>query len=277
MERLSKAADASGKPLEYRIVTNGTLLDDGLIELFVARQVQMQITIDGKKETHNSRRFWKETMKGSFDQLDRNIKKIVSIGGANLIQLRMNVDSDNINEVSDVAAYATANGIKDFKRGNIHFWNKQSAYDNKLLRADSRSNSAEIKLFRNLKSQNFSDTPVDLEPKTTCLYQWQHGYTVTPNLDFYKCDELIDYPEKAIGKLDEQGNLLLHKDNYDDAVNRKPTDFENCETCRYLPQCGSGCSVRALNTKGSLNKNFCEASYDSVRKKVELYCMSVQT
>jgi len=90
-------------------------------------------------------------------------------------------------------------------------------------------------------------------------------------LHLFKCDELIDYPEFCVGQIGEDGIPQINQVEYDKAVSRKPTDFEHCTSCRYLPQCGSGCSIRALNAKGTPHINFCEATYDSVHRKVAAY------
>ena len=129
----------------------------------------------------------------------------------------------------------------------------------------------DIEIFRILQPLGYADTPSYLESKDTCLYHWKRGFAVSPSLDLFKCDELIDHPEFKVGKIGMDGVPIMNEKEYQKAVSRNPTDFESCATCRYLPQCGSGCSIRALNAKGNPHLNFCEASYDSVRRKINAY------
>ena len=93
----------------------------------------MQITMDGDEKTHDSRRAWKTTGKGSFQQIFENLEKICNRGGANLIRIRMNVDQRNISEVHSVASRAHGLGITSFTCGRIHFREKETEYTTEMI------------------------------------------------------------------------------------------------------------------------------------------------
>lgn len=260
--------------LGYSIITNATLMDDSLIDLFIQNKVFMQITLDGDKNTHDQRRAWKTTGRGSFDQIFENINKICFKGGASLIRLRMNVDLENINEVHAVATRAHALGIKSFSCGRINFREQKNEYSEKMISSEDFEQNFDLEIFRVLQPLGYATSPSKLDSVDTCLYHWKRGFAVSPSLELFKCDELIDFPEYRVGHIDDKGVPHLIKMVYDQAVSRKPTDFEHCTTCRYLPQCGSGCSIRALNSKGTPHLNFCEATYDSVKRRVRAYVLA---
>lgn len=268
---LNRVCSEGGIPVSYDIVTNATLFDEPLIRLFVENRVQMQITLDGSGETHDKRRAWKGTGKGSFEEIFTNLELIARLGGAHLVNLRMNVDQENISEIGDLARKARSLGIRSFSCGRIHFREKQTEYQEKMVSSEAFDETFDLEIFRILAPLGYANSPSNLESRDTCLYHWKRGFAVSPALDLFKCDELIDHPEYRVGLIDENGVAILNEIEYEKAVSRSPTDFVSCTSCRYLPQCGSGCSIRALNVKGTPHVNFCEATYESVRRKVDSY------
>lgn len=271
MNRLNDVCRKYAIPVQYEIITNATLMDDTIIDLFVKNRVQMQITLDGDKEKHDQRRAWKTTGKGSFEQIFNNLEKICARGAGDLVRLRINVDQNNINDVEPLARKAHQLGIKSFMCGRIHFREKKTDYDANMISSEQFDENFDLEIFKILQPLGFADSPAPLESRDTCLYHWKKGFSVSPSLDLFKCDELIDNPEYCVGHIGVDGIPVYNQVEYEKAVSRKPTDFEHCSTCRYLPQCGSGCSIRALNGKGTPHLNFCEATYDSVKRKVTSY------
>jgi uncharacterized protein len=271
MASINRVCGDSGIPVVYEIVTNATLFDERLIRLFIENSVAMQITLDGSGETHDKRRAWKGTGKGSFSQIFANLETIAKLGGAHLVNLRMNVDQENISEVGGLASRARQLGIGKFSCGRIHFRERKTEYTRKMVSAEEFDETFDLEIFRILAPLGYADSPSDLEPIDTCLYHSRRGFAVSPSLELFKCDELIDHPEYSVGSIGEDGVPSFNEVEYNKAVSRKPTDFESCASCRYLPQCGSGCSIRALNAKGTPHVNFCEATYESIRRKVNSY------
>lgn len=258
-------------PVGFSIITNATLLDDALIDTFIQNNVYLQVTLDGDSEQHDKRRAWKTTGKGTFDEIFTNLEKICNRGGAELIRIRMNVDQDNVGGVKSVAERVHALGIKSFHCGRIHFREKNTEYSGKMISSKEFEENFDLKMFRILQPLGFADSPSKLESHDTCLFHWKRGFSVSPSLGLFKCDELIDFPEYCVGQIDNNGVPEMRAEEYRKSVSRKPTDFEHCSTCRYLPQCGSGCAIKALNAKGTPHTNFCEATYDSVRRRLHAY------
>ncbi len=261
-------------PINFSIITNATLLNDELIGVFMANNITMQITLDGTRTTHDKRRFYKGSQKGSYDTIVKKLYRIREMGASHLVRLRMNVDAENVHDVEAVAQLATDLGIVDFSAARIHFREKETNYEPaipRLVDIEAGLDSPEMIMFRAMSKFGFADSPVSLDAKTTCMYHWHRGFAVSPTLHLFKCDELIDYPEYSVGFIDEDGALNIKSTAYQKAVGRKPSDFAHCESCRFLPQCGSGCSIRALNTKGSPDTNYCEETSQSVHAKVALY------
>lgn len=94
------------------IITNGSLLDEQAIELLNRCKVtKAQVTLDGSKASHDSRRPMAGGG-GSFDAILRSLKLCREHyqGG---IALRMNVDKNNLSEIGEVKALLKAEGLEE--------------------------------------------------------------------------------------------------------------------------------------------------------------------
>jgi uncharacterized protein len=270
--RVDDLQSHSNKLVKLDIVTNGSLLDQALIKEFVQRKIRLQITLDGAQDTHDSRRFFAKGNKGSFDQIITNIKIIVAEGGAELVNLRMNVDRENIEDVPKVAKIASEIGVSNFNVGIVHFREDNSVkYKEHLISPEDMVKRHEANLYKIATEYGFARERTDLSNKTTCSFNLKNGYAVSPNLEVFKCDELIGQSEYRVGRIVENGKFELDGEELQKQRGRSPSDFDECRSCKLLPLCGSGCPVRALNTTGTAHNNYCETSYDLVREKVQLY------
>jgi len=79
------------------------------------------------------------------------------------------------------------------------------------------------------------------------------------------------WDDSGIGHVNNAGEMILDRAICDKFISRNPTDFTECPSCRYLPQCGSGCAIKSLHSKGHLHSNYCEVSSESVFRKVNNY------
>jgi CLI_3235-class bacteriocin maturation radical SAM enzyme len=67
---------AEGKELSFNITTNGTLLNEKLIEFFEKHNVTLTISLDGPKEIHDKNRCFAQDGNGTFDIIMNNIEKL---------------------------------------------------------------------------------------------------------------------------------------------------------------------------------------------------------
>jgi uncharacterized protein len=63
------------KKLTFTITTNGTLLDDEIVEYFIAHDFSVMISLDGPREIHDRNRKMANG-KGSFDRIMENVKRV---------------------------------------------------------------------------------------------------------------------------------------------------------------------------------------------------------
>lgn len=65
----------SGKEINYRVTTNGTLINDVIIDFFIKYNFSVTISLDGDKEAHDKNRKFRDG-RGSFDLILKNLSKI---------------------------------------------------------------------------------------------------------------------------------------------------------------------------------------------------------
>jgi uncharacterized protein len=253
--------------ITYSITTNATLLNNDLIDLLVSNKVASQITIDGPKNCHDERRIWKNG-KGSFDQIVNNVKKMVARGGCDLITIRINFDRDNYQEVGELIPFLHDLGVQRVECGWIQFRGGEHNYLDKVIDSEELDAKIDRELYAIMKPFGYVETVSDISRKSVCSVHRKNDFMFTPQLEAFKCDELIDNPEHRIGRIDENSRLVLEGVNYEKQTSRKPTDFESCPTCRFLPICGCGCQVAAMKTKGDMHKNYCEVTTKSMEHKI---------
>lgn len=65
-----------GKEIIYNITTNGTLINDEIIEYFIKYNVNIAISIDGPSSVHDANRKFANGSCGTFDKIMENIERI---------------------------------------------------------------------------------------------------------------------------------------------------------------------------------------------------------
>ncbi|WP_168356647.1 Cys-rich peptide radical SAM maturase CcpM [Petralouisia muris] len=62
-----------GKPVEYNLTTNATILNRDIIQFFIDNHFYLTISLDGSKEIQDKNRVYAESGKGTFDKVIENI------------------------------------------------------------------------------------------------------------------------------------------------------------------------------------------------------------
>lgn len=233
------------------IVTNGYFLDkkavDGLVRLKVK---SAQVTIDGLKEVHDSRRF--DVKNGpSFDVIMRNIeyaKKYMDI------VIRMNVDRQNIDDIESFLNYLKERVLDD--NCGVYMGRVLDCSD-ALISRDTRLllDSAEYlikekeimtKVIDNQKIKHFGSYPAPLV--LPCGSININTFSIDPRGYVYKCWELLGVEANAIFHISKPELLNNRNKKW---IDWDPKDDEECRICKFLPLCNGGCVLRAMDGKKS--------------------------
>lgn len=244
------------KPIESNIITTGYHINKEAVSVIKKLGVsQMQITLDGLKETHNKIKYL-ASGEDVFSKVWDNIMLINDLAPEINIVIRVNLTKQNEHEYEQLFKFF----INSFKgRDNISI-----APAFVLDRGSSNMDSCDQKcsLFNHAERSeciiNFANKGIDStfirypEPAfNECAVRNKVAISFDPEGYAYKCWEIIGNKEYAIGKLNNEGQItdinikVLNRQLYGADTIDDPT----CIKCKYLPICNGGCPIQRIQNK----------------------------
>ncbi len=250
----------------FSIATNGTSVER-FLDVLTDYPVALQITIDGPKEIHNTRRIKKDGT-GTFDEIIKGVDAAVEAGVT--IFLRTNLDRDNVRFLPEVADFYKKKGWLNHPHVSMHFstvfkkscGNYQSIIPRKTVHEAVLSMARErpeiwqfdfgmrgLTLFENVFSKG------EIEPPRFWYCEANSGMLIyDPFGDIYVCWEHVGTENTRVGKYYPG---LEWNDLYTQWRGRTVFTIPECRTCRYALFCGGGCGFEALEQYGTLSKPVC--------------------
>lgn len=244
IEQILKIANKEIGDVAYSVVTNGTLIDQRVLNLINTYNInRIQITIDGPEATHNSRRVSNDI--NSFQESITNIHKILEQTQATII-INSVIDTanyDNIDESTDILV----NEFKDyilcekpriiFNYGmECHPFGK-SSYTKEHIPELKQYYRNYLELFEKEIRKGIATT--EIMPSPVCIAKEPNEILIAPNGDIYKCISALGVSEfKICDYNDIQHNKMLYIEKLVSFSNKT---FESCVNCKYLALCNGGC------------------------------------
>lgn len=109
---------AEGKKVRYNITTNGTLLNDGIVECFEKHGVSLMISLDGPREVHDKNRRFAFNDSGTFDVIMRNMDNIKTKYPDYYRSIHFNIVIDPENSFSSINEFFM--NFELTKEGNVN-------------------------------------------------------------------------------------------------------------------------------------------------------------
>lgn len=219
-----------------RIITNGYLIDR--LEPFIKELhlTDIQITIDGLGNFHDSRRKLKSG-KGTFDVIIKNICQLKE--KLNLI-IRVNVDKENIDNLIQIYKYII----------NLNLYRDIDLYFQPMM-VDDYGGSSECYCYKGIYDENFirKFNNLKLEMNTIEEIKFIKSFC---NIDFpgtividnrgliFRCWAAIENKNLAIGNISNKVEDILLKTEYSPFILKN----EKCSDCTYFPICMGGCKYQ---------------------------------
>lgn len=254
------------------IITNGYLVNEEKIKKLNALNIKsIQITIDGLKEMHDSRRY-RAGKKPTFERIIQNIENLLSSDYKGTCSIRVNIDKANYEEYGELKSFLN----DKFKSPRL------TIYPGRVVTLETHNcnscnlNSDEwtdfaLKLFEVSPNSDASLFPTN-NNNNVCAANRKNSFVIGPCGEIYKCWEDVGKFNLVVGSLFEQ-ELITNKrlvEQYVDGTN--PYTDAECLDCYYLPICTGGCSNRRLRKK-IFNQN--QAEYCTIYKQnLEKYLMT---
>lgn len=268
----------------FHAISNGydlnlfeNLLGEGKIE-------KIQITLDGDKKYHDSRRF--HYKKGaSYDKIIDNI--LLALDRNVRISVRSNIDGNNIDSIQKMMAHFEE--LHLFENDLFSFYpallkdNENNLLDlpNKKHIAYLASDNFEDQIYqmggiRNSLSPLFFNALKNKRPMP--LHASHCGantgiYILDPEGCLYCCLETVGIAKHIIGHFN--GKEISWTSQYDLWKGRSVDVMYPCNKCRYALLCGGGCAAKVMNqnVKDPYCDNFPIIFAINAKKAYRNYCM----
>lgn len=233
MDTLSYRLQDEKIPYNSYVVTNGSLIDDEVIEkkLQLWHVDNMQVTLDGTSEVYGKRKNYIKQGEGEFYQILYNIKRVAE--RKVYVSIRLNIERDNCEDILEL--------LKEIdvifgKYENVVFYpafitgskqpldeDEKVMYIKEMFRAIS--NPGKLTVGTKLYS---------LPRMYACMKKDPYSFSIDVYGNLYSCEHLVGHPENAIGSLEED---LSEADTR--GINEKFRP--ECLECKFIPKCMGGC------------------------------------
>jgi uncharacterized protein len=250
-ERVSAISRRMRLKHDLLVTTNGTLLDRDFVRKMMSLGLSdIQITIDGTKETHDARRPFKNGEPGCYDAIMHNLALVAK--DTSKIILRINFDRENAENVPRLLRVLKKNKLAH--KVKIHLmpvnkpfrnWGKSSVN----LIASNRELAGYFLKYYSL-AEKLGMTIVPYYSAGVCQFFGKFSFSITPDGDIYKCPNLLD-KYFCVGSIYE--GVSEERNN---RVRNVP--LEECMDCKFVVVCAKGCRHQAYVRHGNVSQKFCQ-------------------
>lgn len=257
-----------GLAYQSKIVTNGYLINEGVLDLFKSINLcAIQITLDGLEKTHNNRRRTKHK-EGTFKRIIENIELILKDRNDIRINIRSNIDKSNFQEFTLLNNY-----LKEKFKGDPRLKLYPSFVNNHNQSNSCKSQSCFIQrsekeefilnqIKENKELIGFSYPKLD---NSSCMARKLNSYLIDSLGDLYKCWHVVGDKKYVVGNInnktfneDKIAYYMVGADNLSD---------DECVECKYFPVCSGGCPLIRLENKYKGKKHdYCYSLKNSINK-----------
>lgn len=266
IERLHDKLVAEYKaPTNSDIITTGFHITEQVVEMFKRVGIkQVQITLDGLKETHNKVKHTADC-DDAFGRVLDNVELLISRAPQINVVFRVNVTKSNADEYVPLYKQLMER-YKQYKNFGI---SPGIVMDRGACNIGSGGKSS---LFTPEESARFNLDLYHVHRIETSFMRYPSRFfqecamrnvlsmAFDPEGYAYKCWELIGNKEYAIGKLDADGKLgITNPTDYNRQMHgADPLEDPVCNKCNYLPLCNGGCPIQRIeNCFVNRGNNFC--------------------
>lgn len=215
--------------LENTMTTNGYLLNGDIVKhLGKLNFKQLQVTIDGDRKTHDSRRY-QSNGKGTYDEIVKNLHLVLTTGIT--IILRINVDEENIEMAESILVEFPKEYRENIVVSIANFYQE----DNKISVRHIYEKAIKLGYQYAGRWNRFAG----------CQVCYKNGIVVDTNAKIIVCANAVS--EGELGYIDDDGNL--HIENVPKYCKLKTVSaLQNpeCRDCLELPFCIATCKFWRL-------------------------------
>lgn len=267
---VSAFCDEIGLENYLAMATNGTLITEKTVEnLFAPYNFKVvQITIDGNRKDHDSRRMYKD---GS-PTYDKILSAIKMLDDASVpVHIRLNIDKKNIRGLNDLFEDLKPLNLKraDIYYSPIYSMTEECKHMSEACLGDSELLEVEKRVYPEMKKTGIASTIRPVQ-HFGCMFETDDSFVIDPYMDVYKCLTLMNKEKDRVGYIDGGGKMKLLPRFYD-VMSRTPLSNKGCLECQYLPLCNGGCAALAVDRTGSYHGTVCTDEKVLLKDRLERY------
>ena len=220
------------------MVTNGYKLTRRVAEKLKDMDIHyIQVTLDGSKQAHDSRRIL-HNHQPTFEHILDNIRECADILN---ISIRINVDKTNINEATEIFDWLERYGLK----GRVGYYlapvdDINGVCNNHICMERPQYAKEEIAFYKEGIKRGFMYQGVKPSNYGVCGAISLNSFVIGPDGALYKCWNDIGYSERSIGNL-EKGIKLTNK--FVEWLSYDVVKDQECKDCSFFPVCYGGCAA----------------------------------
>jgi uncharacterized protein len=290
---------SEGKEVTYSITTNGTLLNENIVDFLQSYNVNLLISLDGPKEIHDENRRFASNDEGTFDKIMENVELIRAKYPLYYKNISFAAVLDPRNDFSCTNKFFTDyEGVKDLQ---IHTSNLNPMYRKDKIDAEEdfliKTGYERFKIYlyklgrldkrftSKVLLESFERLKVDIhdnrEPSRSIKGRGHHSGPCIPgaqrlfvnvNGDFFPCERVSEASQvMKIGNVDNGFDI----DRIRELLNIGRLTAKNCQNCwafRYCHLCATSADdITALSAEKKLS--YCEQVRSSIDNSFIEYCV----
>lgn len=263
------AAQGCGKRFSSRILTNGTLMTDAVIEkLIVPNRMVVQLTFDGLDRTHDAKRI-RHDGTGTFGETLALVEKFSRQGLSDLLTVRINVDRGNVSELDGLCGLLEGKAARVYVSPLESIGRYQNCGDSCFRLGEYKSRQY-YQLGKVLERHGF---PLVFRPfgkRRPCTFFSSNKFVFDAEGDAYRCFAVAGMREHSVGRLTIGGTFEPNANYYRQTMHL-PFLHGKCQDCNLLPICAGGCPKRRFFEHGSLEGYACELTEEELKTMLVEY------
>jgi len=269
VEYANARAAETGRRCTYSLTTNATLLTDPIIDFLNDNAVGVTVSIDGGKESQDSRRIYKSG-KGSYDVIEPRLKSLIAKHKTRAVTARVTLTAGNTDVVGIYRHLKDEIGFHE-----IGFAPVTTTDDGHDFGLNGDGMSDVLQGFHDLSEEwmqyalrgqmhgfsNVSETLSELVSGTNKSHPCGAGLGllgVSPGGDLAPCHRFTDADEHVMGHIDTG----IDQEKRTDFLTRGHVGSKyECTSCWARPLCAGGCHHEAFvryNDTGHANLHYCD-------------------
>ena len=268
---------ANAANIDVCFVTNGYALAQYIDILKQGHVREIQITLDGTAAVHNARRMLKGGA-GTFDKIIDGIDGCIA--NKLTVNLRMVIDKENIDNLSDLAQFAIDKGwtsspffktqigrnyeLHHCQSASDKLFNRISLYEKLYLITHDHPHILEFykpaySIAKFLSENGTLPDPL-FDSCPACKTEWAFDYTG----QIYPCTATVGKSDESLGTF--YPKITYQKNQVTEWEKRDVTSIPECNNCNVQLACGGGCGSVAKNKSGKI----CSTDCRPVKELLEL-------